>query len=126
MSSFTNASQRHFGPPRPRQMTAHRVLVVGPVRPMLRANRLDEDLVIHTQLRHLTRPLLDQVRPDSVLAPLFTPDWDVLDLATILSDLGYFGPLVVQTRPLPRADLVLGELQGLFPTLSLAFVEDPE
>jgi hypothetical protein len=110
----------------PRRMTTRRVLVVGAVRPALHGAASGDDLVVHTQLRHLSRALLDEVRPDAVVAPLITPEWDVLDLAAQLSALGYTGPLVVRSRPLPRADLVLGELQGLFPNLALAFVEDAE
>jgi hypothetical protein len=126
MSPFLNAPQRSADPARPVRITVRRVLVVGPVRAGTHVSQINQDLVIHTQYRHLTRPLLDRVRPDAVLAPLMTPEWDVLDLASTLSDLGYSGPLVLQSQPLPRADLVLGELQGLFPDLSMAFVEDAE
>lgn len=124
MSPFLNSTLHNPKPQRPRRMTTRRVLVVGPVRATLHGDTFGDDLVVHTQLRHLSRALLDEVRPDAVVAPLITPDWDVLDLAAQLSGLGYSGPLVVRSRPLPRADLVLGELQGLFPSLTLAFVED--
>jgi len=107
-------------------MTTRRVLVVGPMRRVFWAGQDRNDLVVHTRMRHLTRELLDRVRPDTIVAPLMTPRWDVLDLAEVLTDMGYSGPMVMQSPPLPRADLVLGELQALFPELSLAFVEVSE
>lgn len=106
-----------------RGTSARRILVVGPTDARLTSDPSGTDMIVHTQMQYLTRALLDKVRPDSILAPLVTRDWDVLDLAEVLTGQGYCGPLVIQSQPLPRADLVLGELQGLFPGLSVAFVE---
>jgi len=104
----------------------HRVLVVGPARSTVWKSGGTDTLFVHTRFVHLSRHLLDTVRPDSILAPLIAAEWDVLDLAEVLHGHNYSGPLLIQSRPLPHTDLVQREIIALFPGISLAFVDQAE
>jgi hypothetical protein len=121
MTASTTKAPVKSGDKRPTTDRLRRVLVIGTVTDAFARGHTGQ--VIHAPLSFLSRSLLDLVRPDCIVAPLISPNWDVLDLAEALTALSYTGPLVVQSEPLPRADLVLGELQDLFPGLSMAFVE---
>lgn len=79
--------------------------------------------VVLTQLRLLCRSMLETVRPDGVIGPLITPDWDIVDLAIRLDDLGYRGDLFAMTRPLPRAELVVREVGAVCPALRVHLLE---
>jgi hypothetical protein len=81
------------------------------------------DLVVHMRYEHLEAGLLARIAPCTVLAPLIAPGWDILDLATRLERLGWRGVLVAQSRPLPCADLVLGEIQSLFPAQRISLLQ---
>lgn len=105
-----------------------------PVRDAARARRrvlavevarlgLDQDdLVIHTQLRHVSMQMLAEVRPDLIIGPLIAADWDIVDLCHRISRCGYQGRILALTRPLPRADLVAGEVGALFPNLEFGLL----
>lgn len=97
-----------------------RVLLIGLMKPA--PGLLAQALMVHSQFRHLTSSLLAEVRPDTVVAPLIASGWDVTDVAEVLHDHGYRGPLMVLTRPLPRADLVRTEIEALFPGIALGFL----
>lgn len=105
--------------PLPRQT----LLVVGPARPGRCPDMAPSALVVHARMAHLTRALLNRLRPDMILTPLFARDGDILDLARLLKRAGYRGQLIVQSQPLPSTDLVLGELRDLFPELALTFIQ---
>lgn len=81
-----------------------------------------DDLVIHTQLRHVSMQMLAEVRPDIVIGPLIAADWDIVDLCQRISRCGYQGRILALTRPLPRADLVAGEVGALFPHLEFGLL----
>lgn len=81
------------------------------------------DLVVHVRLAHLAARLLVDLAPDMVIAPLIARDGDVIDLGDRLAGAGYRGPVIVVSRPLPRAELVLREVGALYPGLALALVE---
>lgn len=54
-----------------------------------------------------------------VVAPLFTPDFDVLDLAERLVDLGFRGTLTVICPPLPDRALVAREIAAQAPGIQV-------
>jgi hypothetical protein len=118
--SPSGPSTASTGAPRAAEPSSRRVLVVGPAQAPF---PLADTIVVHTLFVHLSRRLLDKVQPDTILAPLIAGAWDILDLVEVLHRHGYKGPVLVQTRRLPRADLVLREIGGLYPGVSLAFVE---
>lgn len=109
------------------QAGRRRVLVLGLQRgdrPQLDgAAHADADMLVHADLRHLDAALIRHFRPQLVLSPLIARSWDILDLAERLTLSRYRGAVQVQTRPLPRAALVIAEIEGLYPGLSLQFVE---
>lgn len=79
--------------------------------------------VILTHRRMLSAKMLDTVRPDIIVAPLIAGDWDLVDLGATLQSLGWRGPVHALTRPLPRGELILGELSALYPALSFHLLE---
>jgi hypothetical protein len=99
--------------------SGRRILVIGPVQPDAGAGVDMSDIVIHTRFTHLSAAMLATIQPDLVVAPLFTTGWDIMDLAEALQSGGYAGPVRILSRPLPRSDLVLGEVRALFPGLEL-------
>ena len=99
--------------------------MLGAAQSGTQARRLaaETDMLVHVELPHLDAAWLVRFQPDLVISPLIARSWDILDLAEKLVASGYSGPLMVQTGPLPRAELVIGEIKSLFPELSLIFVE---
>ena len=81
------------------------------------------DLVVHADLGQIDAALIQRFRPELVVSTLIARNWDILDLAEQLTRAGYAGSVLVVTRPLPRAGLVIGEVEALFPGLSLTFAE---
>lgn len=60
----------------------------------------------------LTLQFLAQVMPDTILAPLLGPDFDILDLVDRLKQIGFGGELRALTLPLPDPDAVRAEVRG--------------
>jgi len=79
--------------------------------------------VVVTHRRLLSRKMLETVRPDVIVAPLIAAEWDLVELGEVLEDLGYCGVICALSRPLPRGDLILGELGALYPGLTFRMVE---
>ncbi|MCC5968465.1 MAG: hypothetical protein JJU15_00780 [Pararhodobacter sp.] len=103
---------------------ARTVLVVeaaGALR-FLERNPMQQGVVM-THMRMLNLHMLAQIAPDAVIGPLIGPGWDSLDLGIALEELGYEGTFYILTRPLPRAELVLRELRGCCPTLTIKLIE---
>lgn len=102
-----------------------RVLLVGPTRQAGSTLAAEGDLLIHARLPFLTAAFLAEVRPDLIVAPLIGPGWDVLDLAEALRQAGWRGALAIQSRPLPRAELVLDEVRALYPGIEVSLSDLP-
>jgi len=79
--------------------------------------------VVVTQKRMLTAEMIATVRPDAVVGPLITANWDIVDLGLALEMLGYAGDLYALTRPLPRAELVIREVSALCQGLNVRLLE---
>lgn len=56
--------------------------------------------------------------PDLVLSPLLTPEFDVLDLARILSQCGYRGRYLALVDRLPSANLIRREVAAQSPNIN--------
>lgn len=103
------------------QVVRRRWLIVTPGR--LRGGLLGpDDLGVHVPWPHLRQGLLAALAPDTVVAPLMTPGWDVLDLAAQLHGLGYTGRVLIDAPRLPRPAMVLAEVQAQCPTLAFGFL----
>ncbi len=59
----------------------------------------------------LNLKLLAKVMPDTILAPLLGPDFDILDLVDRLTRIGFGGALRALTPPLPDPDAVRAEVR---------------
>lgn len=68
--------------------------------------------LVLTRFATLDATLLARVMPDLVLAPLFGPGFDILDLAQRLTLLGYRGPLRALASALPDPEAVAREVRG--------------
>jgi hypothetical protein len=108
----------------PEWARSRRWLIIDPARPLTSiAPFVETDELLYSRFDTLDAALLARVAPDLVLAPLIAAQFDILDLVPALDRMGYRGPVVIQTRPLPRADLVLGEIRALFPAQRLCLME---
>ncbi len=103
---------------------ARRWLILEPLRPAQPWNPICVgDVIVHGRFAQLECGVLDRVAPDAVLAPLMAPEWDVLDLAAVLTRSRFKGLLMVVAPPLPSAALVEAEVRALFPTLRFALID---
>lgn len=98
-------------------------MIIGATRPLPRALlALGGNSVTLSQFSNLDLALLARAAPDVVLAPLFSAEFDVADLAAHLVRLGYRGALRAFTRPLPAPGLVLAELRAQWPQLEIDLI----
>lgn len=79
--------------------------------------------VVITHRRLLSAGMLQTVRPDVIVAPLIAPQWDLVELGTALEGFGYRGTVHALTAPLPRGELILGELTALYPSLTFRLLK---
>jgi hypothetical protein len=79
--------------------------------------------VVITHRRLLSAGMLQTVRPEIIVAPLIAPEWDLVDLGAALESFGYRGTVHALTRPLPRGELILGELSALYARLTFRLLD---
>jgi hypothetical protein len=89
----------------------------------LLAPRPGVQTVVITHRRLLSAAMLQTIRPDVVVAPLIAPHWDLVELGAALAGYGYRGTVHALTRPLPRGELIVGELASLYPALTFRLLE---
>ena len=77
----------------------------------------DVSTLMALSFEELTEALLDAVSPKLVLSPLAWSDWDVLDVANQLQDIGYAGTYCAITPRLPRPDLITQEVAAKAPKI---------
>ena len=105
-------------------MCARTVLVIdAPSSLRQLAPRPGIQSVVVTQKRMLSASMIRTVRPDAIIGPLITPDWDIVDLGLSLEAFGYGGNLFALTLPLPRAELVIREVSAVCPSLNVKLLE---
>jgi hypothetical protein len=107
-------------------VTTSRILIVDPLHvipPAIRSQIAAE--VIITKGGDLTGDLLQDVRPDVVMVPLFGKGMDVFDLTAKLIELGYRGRIRAFSPPVPNARLICEEVGGRFPKLDFGIIEVP-
>lgn len=98
---------------------ARMILVIGTLREAVKAGRgaLQDEGVRFVSFRDLTRDLLADTKPEMVLSALMGEGFDALDLARVLSDLGFQGLYRALTPPLPDPKSVRDEILGAAPGL---------
>lgn len=73
----------------------------------------------------VTRRLLVEIDPEVVLSALIGPDFDAIDLARKLQEMGFAGRYRAVTARLPNARAVAAEVRGAAPGLDFdVFVMD--
>lgn len=119
-----SALESRWQEPREELANAASILLIEAAQalPML-SPRPRVQTVVLTHRRLLSAAMLHRVRPEIVVAPLIAPDWDLVDLGADLERLGYRGTVHVLTRPLPREELILGELAALYGGLSFRILD---
>ena len=64
--------------------------------------------------------------PHAVLSPLFWRGGDATETASFLWSLAYGGAYRIVSPPLPRPEIVVGELRVICPETDIQIVEMPE
>lgn len=75
--------------------------------------------------RELEAGLLDRLRPELILAPLFAPGFDGMELAQFLGELKWRGRLRLMTHALPRPGVVRSELAAACPGADVDLIPFP-
>lgn len=73
----------------------------------------------------LTKDLLAQIDPNIVLSPLLADDFDVMDVAINLSELGFTGLYRAITNDMPNADMIRVEVHNQAPALDFDLLVMP-
>jgi hypothetical protein len=79
--------------------------------------------MLHLDL--LDRNTLDEVKPDCVVAPLFSADADVLEVAERLAELSYIGVLLAVSPPIPNPKLIRAEIKAISPDIVFDLITIP-
>jgi hypothetical protein len=118
-------------------MTTQTLLETAEVRPDSTNGQLDRTLVVGNLARwqsegrmtdaldefhfvgfdELTPKVIDAFQPDIILSPLFDDDFDVMDVATTLINMGFEGRYRAITDALPNAGIVRCEVRNHAPGL---------
>ena len=77
------------------------------------------------EINEVGAELLETLQPDVVLSPLMGRNFDCVDLAQILTAVGYRGAYRVVTAPLPAPEMVRRELRKLCPGIEIELVMLP-
>ncbi|WP_295535763.1 hypothetical protein [uncultured Thioclava sp.] len=103
-----------------------RMLLVDPVRELPIALHGIEGLSLNVvQFESISSELLADIAPEMVLAPLLSVRFDILDLARLLTDLGYQGAVRAYCAPVPNAKVICTEVKSEFPKLDFHIFEVP-
>lgn len=107
-------------------LAGRRILLVdpAPAPPKALCALPDTASLFHAALPALTAELLLRTRPDVVVTPLVTERHDILDVAQRLIRLGYAGPLIALSAPLPRLEMVLREVHAVWAPRPFEILQD--
>jgi hypothetical protein len=107
-------------------LTGRRILVVDPSQALPRALRGVQGAAITiARMPMIDAGLIARVCPDVVLAPLFSPGHDILDLARLLDRVGYQGALRAYSAPLPNSEIVCAEVRQIWGPRDFDILEVP-
>lgn len=73
-------------------------------------------------IQDLTHAFFAEYRPDIVLSPLVTSQFDVLELAIKLDQLNFEGRFRAITAPLPAPEIILSEIRFECPALDFDLI----
>ena len=102
-------------------------LIVGDVRRWAAVGRDTADFgdFQYTSFSSLTRDVLDKTDPQMVLSPLMTNDFDAIDLARHLHELGYTGCYRVIAPNTAHADIIRADVAAVAPNIDFDIFEVP-
>lgn len=66
-----------------------------------------------TRFEALDAKRLAEFNPDTIISGLVTPDFDILDLAAKLAQLGFAGRLIALSTPLPNPQVIRAEVRAV-------------
>lgn len=103
------------------------VLAVGDVQEWTRRGRQipSEGTVFFAEFHQVTEVLLAELSPRLVLSPLLTRNFDCVDLAQKLAQLGYRGPYRAIDVGLPNPSMIVREIRALVPMLDFEVMRLP-
>jgi hypothetical protein len=109
--------------------TAHSMhtLIVGDVRNWAAGGRATDDFddFQYASFGELTRDKLDHIAPQMILSPLVASEFDVIDLARHLQDIGYAWCYRVIAPNLPNADIIRAEVAAVAPIVDFDLFQAP-
>jgi hypothetical protein len=79
----------------------------------------DEGSVLIVPYANLTLAVLKDHLPDSIVLPLFGPDFDAMDALVRLCHFGFSGPVIVTSPALPNPDAIARELAAAAPGIAV-------
>ncbi len=107
--------------------TDDRIMVIGNIARWSAEGRatIPSGHVQFSELGELTSAMFDTAAPAIILSPLMGDDFDVMDVAERLSDLGFQGRYRVITQALPDVDMIRSEVRALAPDLDFDLLMIP-
>lgn len=99
-----------------RGLRGRRIVIVEPGRPLpLALQGVSGASITIARFDAITRDFLAEQSPDVILAPLFSEEHDILDLARTLARAEYAGALRAYSAPLPAPGMIRGEVAQIWP-----------
>ncbi|MEL6168509.1 MAG: hypothetical protein AAFR35_07440 [Pseudomonadota bacterium] len=104
------------------------ILAVGDVSRWEQANgqRPVNAHIAFVEFHEISDVFLETVQPMMVISPLLTDTFDCIDLASVLSSLGFAGQYRAIAGSIPSPDIVRRELNSLCPDLDFDIVNLPD
>lgn len=102
-------------------------VVIGDLHRWKTQGRITVDLqdFAFMDLVSLNAEVLDALKPEIILSPLFCHEFDVVDVATRLRELGFKGRYRAIWDAVPNAALISTEVRGHAPGLDFDFLMMP-
>lgn len=125
LSNFSSSNE--FSPDQSSEISAARLLFVSNIlecEPLAREMAGVSDLLF-IPFEQLSEETLTGFDPDTVAMPLFSDDFDCLDVSRILVACEYTGRVLVFHPDIPRSDETMLEVSRTFPTLEIEFMSLP-
>jgi len=108
----------------PAELRNPSIIAVGPNRQWLTSGSRPpvSDRLTAAAFEELDDRMLAIHEPDLVVSPVVTSGFDCIDVAQVLTDLGYRGPYRAITPGLPNPDIVRREVRALCPGIDFRVV----
>ena len=106
---------------------AHKTLVVGNIARWTAEGRaaVPHDDVRYYELDEVTEDTLNDLTPTIILSPLMGDNFDVLDIAARLNELGFQGQYRAITESIPDREMIRNEVKAHAPDLDFDLLMIP-